>query len=482
MKMKKTRNKIYKVPEEYFFRVHHIRPRFKDDVENVLFYMAAEIAKMRPEEYKKFKEKLNRAIKLYPGNASKTAKTINNWRTEISSLFGLIEYDGETAKPGRMALLLSETQDLIEFFRYFLFYFQYPGGHLKPRETLELIKAGIRFKPAKYLIQVMLEGGKLAGEGRFGITKAEATHCIFNDLRVTRDGRPPKETAEIILANRKAGVAYDQKGDVIRYAGDILDYMELADLVKLRPNYQYYLNAVNLETIQAFVSDDTYFGPYQRLYRKPGLALADVTATQQQWFRFVNNKLESDIFEANVLSIIEEAGEVAADVEKSHFIKEVLEKIRSSREAEEAIAAKEVGDIGETIVIEHEKLRLVVMKREDVIHLIKKIPESLGVGYDISSFEGLGDMRRYIEVKTTVSRGKLAAQNFHMTPSEWSAANTLKKTYFVYRLMISTHDIGLFLIQDPVGKYKEDLLDMIPRNGADVTYSEKSGRWEKLLV
>ena len=115
---------IYETPQEYFFRIHHIRPRFKNDVENVLFYMATEIAKLKPEEHEAFKQKLNTTIKLYPGNASKELKTINNWRTEISSLFGLTEYDGDISKPGRMALLLSESQDLIEFFRYFLFYFQ----------------------------------------------------------------------------------------------------------------------------------------------------------------------------------------------------------------------------------------------------------------------------------------------------------------------------------------------------------------------
>ncbi len=122
---------MYEVPEEYFYRIHHIRPRFKNDVENVLFYMATEIAKLDPEKHEAFKEKLNNTIKFYPGNTSKEEKTINNWRTEISALFGLIEYEGEVSKPGRMSLLLSETQDLIEFFRYFLFYFQYPGGHLK---------------------------------------------------------------------------------------------------------------------------------------------------------------------------------------------------------------------------------------------------------------------------------------------------------------------------------------------------------------
>ena len=69
-----------------------------------------------------------------------------------------------------------------------------------------------------------------------------------------------------------------------------------------------------------------------------------------------------------------------------------------------------------------------------------------------------------------------------MTPSEWSSANTLRLNYFVYRLMISSGGVNLFLIKDPVGKYKEDLLDMIPREGADVRYSEKSGYWEPLLV
>lgn len=473
---------MYEIPKEYFFRLHHIRPRFKNDVENVLFYMATEIAKLSPEEHEAFKAKLNNTIKLYTGNASKELKTINNWRTEISSLFGLIEYDGDISKPGRMALLLSESQDLIEFFRYFLFYFQYPGGHLKPHETLECIKAGIRFKPAKYLMQVILEGKKIVGnDGKFGVTKAEATHCIFNDLRVTRDGRSPKETAEFILQNRKTDVQYDQSGDVIRYAGDILDYMELADLVKLRPNYQYYLNTINLETIQAFINDGDYFGPYQVLYDKADLSLADVVSTQQDWFHYVNNKLDSSIFEANVLSIIEEASEATGDREMSVFIKEILLKVQTIREGE-TVRTKEIGDVGEAMVVEHEKTRMVSLKREDLIHLIKKIPETFAVGYDISSFEGVSDIRRYIEVKTSISRGRLATQNFHMTPSEWSAANSLRKTYYVYRLMISTQDVNLFLIQDPVGQYKEDLLDMIPRDGADIRYSDKSGRWEKLLV
>lgn len=473
---------MYRIPDEYYFRLHHSRPRFKSDVENVLLFIASEVASIEPTDKDSFREKLNAAIRLYPGNASATDKTIDNWRTEISSLFGLIERDGNIRKPGRMALLLADNQDLIEFFRYFLYYFQYPGGHLKSQESMKMIEAGIKFKPAKYLISVLLEGQKLVEGGKFGITKAEATHCIFNDLRVTRDGQSPKTTATKILAQRSVGTEYDNDGDITRYAGDILDYLQLADLTRQRPNYQFYLNMANLDVLQAFVSSDDFFKPYEYLYNKQGLTPANVSEAIDEWFAYVNNKIDTSIFEANVLSIIEEMEETTEKTEQTDFIKEVLLRIRTRKEAETGIKTKEVGDIGETIVIEHEKVRLTNLNRKDLLHLIQKIPEKFAVGYDISSFQGVDNIRRYIEVKTTISRGKLFTSNFHMTPSEWSAADTLSKNYYVYRLMISSEDVTLFLIQDPVGKYKESLLNMMPRDGADIRYSEKSGVWEELLV
>ena len=95
---------------------------------------------------------------------------------------------------------------------------------------------------------------------------------------------------------------------------------------------------------------------------------------------------------------------------------------------------------------------------------------------------GIGNLRRLIEVKTTISRGKLSGTSFHMTPSEWSSASSHRGIYFIYRLMISSGDVRLFVIQDPVGKYKSDLLDIMVREGADIRYSEKSGNWEKILV
>ena len=118
------------------------------------------------------------------------------------------------------------------------------------------------------------------------------------------------------------------------------------------------------------------------------------------------------------------------------------------------------------------------------IHLIKRIPTQFAVGYDIQSVE-LDERKRYIEVKTTISSKPLHFNKVHLTPNEWNTANKMRDRYFVYRLMISKTEKKLFLIQDPVGLYKRDLIDMIPKDGADITFSTtraEVGNFEELLT
>lgn len=170
---------MYRVPEEFHIRLHQCRPRFKNNIEDVLLFMASEICIIGELPNEAFAEQLNGSIKLFKGNASKSKKTIDNWRTEISSLLGLIEYtDYGTSKPSKMARTLDQGQDLIEFFRFFCFKFQYPGGHLKPARSLELIESGVKFKPAQYILKLLFEANK-GMEKKFGISKEEATHCMF---------------------------------------------------------------------------------------------------------------------------------------------------------------------------------------------------------------------------------------------------------------------------------------------------------------
>ena len=104
------------------------------------------------------------------------------------------------------------------------------------------------------------------------------------------------------------------------------------------------------------------------------------------------------------------------------------------------------------------------------------------VGYDILSVE-LDERKRFIEVKTTVSSKPLHFNRIHLTKNEWNQASSVHDRYFVYRLLLSKTERKLFLLQDPVGLYKKDMIDMIPSDGADITFDPKKvGEYEELLT
>lgn len=481
----------YKIPDEYYFRIHHVRPRFKGDIENVLIYVAEELARVGERPVKEFVHDVNAALYRYPGNAHRELKTINNWRTEISALFGFIEHTGNTDKPGRRALELARNQDLVESFKIFLYNFQYPGAHIKPKYVLEQIEKGVHFKPAQYILQVLRYANKDGGNS-IGITKFEVCHCIFNDLRVTRDNEGAKATWGRIKQNRKNELEYDQTGDVIRYAGDIIDYMEIANLLKTYDSRTYYLNTLEEETIIKFCESTEWFSEYDTMIKNHSGSMEEVKNCIKGWFSFVNRDIEDTDFSTDILAYI------ANDEEELKTLKESSQSdgrpdLRGFLDREEAyekrmrtymesFTTKDIGDIGEGLVHGHECMRVKLGGREDLIHLIKRIPTQFAVGYDISSVE-LDERKRYIEVKTTISSKPLHFNRIHLTKNEWNTASSTHDRYYVYRLLLSKNERKLFLLQDPVGLYKKDKIEMVPSDGADITFDpSKVGEFEELLT
>ena len=466
---------MYNIDPQFYFRLHQVRPRFKNDIENVILFVATEISKLKPMPIDQFNTQLFSAIRLYTGNANRKDKTIHNWRTEIAALFGLIVEDNLTqiARPGTIAIKLSKEQDLVQFFKYFLFYFQFPGGHIKTHKLKYIIESGIKFKPAQYFLKVLEAGEKYTGK-RFSLNKAEATHFIFNDLRVTRDNCDPLNVVKRIIENRTSKIELDWRGDIIRYAGDILDYMVISDLL-VQHATDYYINWGDRETIISFLESDFWFSGYDHLYNTD-FPIGKLKFIEDDWFRYVNTDLGDDLFQTDVLKYL--------GIEKEDYtnlIESAIEEIESAFDPENVRNTKEIGDFGENLILGHECMRIKIGGREDLIHLIKKIPSAFAVGYDIQSVE-LDSKKRYIEVKSTISNQSLNFYNFHLTPNEWSTADTLRDSYYVYRLMISKKDRKLFIMKDPVGNYKNDLIRMTPRNGADIIFSEKSGSWNELLI
>lgn len=481
----------YKIPEEYYFRIHHVRPRFKGDIENVLIYVAEELSRVGEKPVDDFVSEVNAALFRYPGNAHRELKTINNWRTEISALFGFVEHTDNTDKPGRRALELANNQDLVESFKVFLYNFQYPGAHIKPKNVLEQIEAGVRFKPAQYILQ-LLKYANRDGSNSIGITKFEACHCIFNDLRVTRDNEGVEATWERIRKNRNNKLEYDQTGDVIRYAGDIIDYMEIANLLKTYDSRTYYLNTLEEETIIKFCESTEWFSEYDTMIKKRSGSLEAVKDCTTGWFAYVNRDIQDTDFSTDILAYIASDEDELNELKKNTNsdgapdIKEFLNREEAFEERVESymdvFSTKDIGDIGEGLVHGHECMRVKLGGREDLIHLIKRIPTQFAVGYDISSVE-LDEKKRYIEVKTTISSKPIHFNRIHLTKNEWNTASSTHDRYYVYRLLLSKTERKLFLLQDPVGLYKSDKIDMIPNDGADITFDpSRVGRFEELLT
>lgn len=481
----------YKIPEEYYFRIHHVRPRFKGDIENVLIYVAEELARVGEKPTDEFVQAVNNALFQYPGNAHRELKTINNWRTEISALFGFIEHTETTDKPGRRAIELANNQDLVESFKVFLYNFQYPGAHIKPKKVLEQIEAGIRFKPAQYILQLLRFANKDGGNS-VGITKFEACHCIFNDLRVTRDNEGVEATWKRINDNRKNKMEYDQTGDVVRYVGDIIDYMEIANLLKTYDSRTYYLNTLEEETIIKFCESTEWFDEYDSMIANRAGDIETVKACVSGWFAYVNRDIQDTDFSTDILSFIANDEDELKELKKNSHA-DGRPDLREFLDREEALKArvesymesfttKDIGDIGEGLIHGHECMRVKLGGREDLIHLIKRIPTQFAVGYDISSVE-LDERKRYIEVKTTISSKPLHFNRIHLTKNEWNTASSTHDRYYVYRLLLSKKERKLFLLQDPVGLYKADKIDMIPSDGADITFDpSKVGEFEELLT
>jgi hypothetical protein len=444
---------FYRVPPKCFLRLHHVRPRFKNNVENVILYVASLVTQTGVTENDLFRKIVLKKLKEFPGNANLAEKTLHNWRTEISALFGLYYEDEKKTYPSPLALNLNDDQDLSKFFKYFLYSFQYPGGHVKLHEIQHLVNEGVCFNPSRYFLNVLFSLEKLqTGQGY--LTKGEACHMIFNDKRATCDPglQNVEPISKTILINRKNKVQYDLSGDVIRYAGDILDYLVLANLLKDYAG-KFFINKTEKRAIDKFLSKNNYF-KIEKVFLK------DANLLEKKWVEFCSEAVVNKVFSTDVLAFI------AKDEKEYKELQNRTNYIAAAEIPGKETRTKDIGDYGENVVYGHECTFLKLNKREDLIQLVKCIPNHFAVGYDIQSV-GIDEIKKYIEVKSTISSKKLTFNKFHLTKNELSSAQTLKENYYVYRLQIikgekaeDEPELILKIIKNPIQLFKNELIDI----------------------
>lgn len=93
---------------------------------------------------------------------------------------------------------------------------------------------------------------------------------------------------------------------------------------------------------------------------------------------------------------------------------------------------KTIGDIGEELVFEYEKQRLINLGFTELANKIEHSSKMIGdgLGYDIKSFNEDGS-HRYIEVKTTTQSNQAS---FYMSVNEVEFARINKNAFFIYRV------------------------------------------------
>lgn len=452
------KGKFYEIPKGRFKHIKHTRPKFKTQLIPVLIYFSEAIVSLGMLLKTEFDKRLTEKIYNYPGNETKELKTIKNWRTEITTMFGFIEHNGDYVAPSKRAKELCEEKDIVKALRKFLLTFQYPGNHTNVNTISDYIKNGIKFKPAQYILKLLKYASNVESE-RVGLTREEVSYMIFNDLSVTRDQVDVSVTWNRIKYNRENYISYKRQSDLTRYADDILYFMELAKLL-ICENQYYYLNVFENEIIDIFINSDLWFNEYEDMYTSGCPDNKIIRACSEKWIDYVNQNFSNIDF--SIRSIYPEINTQFSDA----LIKRVLDLQYSD------LRNSEIGSLGESTVIFYENLKLKKNNWNDQLHLIKYIPSNYSLGFDIQSI-GDDHFKIFIEVKTTFSSNESDINHCLLTKNEWNTAESLGDRYYIYRVFIKDNTVRIKLLCNPVKLYKTDQIRMIPSKGAEIFFDDK---------
>ncbi|MCK4400849.1 DUF3883 domain-containing protein [bacterium] len=460
---------MYKIPDEYFLRLHFPRSRFSRALEDTLLLLAEQINTIGVTDKEHFNKMLDDVIRD-TNEVESTDKTIRNQRTEMIKLFGLVKYSDGAVVPGTRLIHLHETQDIPRFFKSLCKKFQYPGGFLKPDKVKDIVLNDVQFKPAKTILKLLKTGE--SKHGQFAVSTAEVTHFIFNDKRVTAENEMSGKTIKRIEDFRKSGDVLNMGSDVIRYARDFLKYMTLANLLdKFKGMYS--LNNGEVKAINALISDKDYFNNYQDMIDNSGDWVAnEYKKIDEQWMDwFADIDVEDDKKLNTPTSAL-----IKDDIKFPNQWKKVREMLDQRNPVARGRALKDIGDEGENIVLEYEK-DIVRKNCKHLLPQVKIVSDINSLGYDIISVEPDGSrMKKYIEVKTTKKNYIKGDPPFTISINEWSVAQQQADSYYIYRVIITREGIAIFEIKNPFKKHKNGKLVVEPL-AYKVVYSSDSGRY-----
>ena len=440
----------YQTPQNSMLRSAFPRGRILSQVEDELAILTQFIVRFAP----KTKDEFDKLVDTeYSKLRSVSEKSIRNYRTEMTKLFGLITVGAdEIVYPSPRTTLLVETQNFPLFFKTFCHRFQFPNGINKAQETTKQINANIHFKPAKFILDLFVLGEEKCGT-TFSLNGTEVSNLIFNDVRVTSGLLTASDVLNSLLELRSRDTKFEGGSKIAQHGREFLGYMLLARLLK-QGDSGFQLNKKESPSINFIRESDSFFDipadyitnakSRKEFQSEWGLWFGDVSQIEKEKFVAYSGKVEVPTIQVAGIETTPEAEALASPTQQD---------------------LKEIGDKGELVVLKYEKERIYQI-RPDKIGLVQRVANDTALGYDIQSLE-FDDVskKKFIEVKTTERTFPPSEQvltYFPMSGNEWETARTQGESYYIYRVFLTEKEPTMFVIKNPVKRCEEGHIILEP--------------------
>lgn len=436
------------------YRCTIIRGKSKKEMDDLLPAYASVIDEICPCKHDDFESLFNNAFQRFLPESDRIKKTLDNHRTEISGkLFGMYFYadDGMVYESERTQKSLSDS-DQPAFFKDICFKMQFPNGMQKVSTTVaQRINDKISIRPFAFVLKLL----QIAKTANVDITKKMLGYYVLNSLDVLQGNASPYEVLEVIDADVKAKIERDivVPGKASSYThqhiNEQLNYLELANLIRITDDKRIILNPNEKSTVDLFV---------QEYDKKPAFDVYSYdlkTVEERKIFQF-----DWDAYYARLSSYASKFATTSASL--SYREEKTIDKKEKPKKQGQNLV--EFGDEGEALVYTYEKNRVAEFNP----HLVRKVlalGKTRGIGYDIQSvIAEPGDMAefvKYIEVKSTKRftcpdpDDSLWIDTLNVTRNEYVAAKQHGEFYYIYRVYFTSQGVSMFIIGD-VGKKLSD--------------------------
>ena len=444
------------------YRCTIIRGKSQKEMDDFLPVYAKVIDEICPCLASDFESLFNNAFMRFLPESERIKKTMDNHRTEIAGkLFGMYYKadDGMVYVSERTQKFL-EDNDQPAFFKDICYKMQFPNGTQKVGSTVrQRVVDGICIRPIAFVLKFLL----IAKQANVSVTKREIGYYVLNSLDVLQGNASPYEVLEQIDKDQKDGIVRDiivpgkKPSYTWQHIKEQLNYVELANLIRLSDDKRILLNPSEMNTIELFASDYDK-KPEFDVYSYDLSTLDGRKAFQLDWdYYFSRISAVADQFTTSAESLLFDG------TEKDEPKPEEKPKATTNLTA--------FGDEGESIVYEYEKNRVSAFNKR-LANKVLSLGRTKGLGYDIQSVIAepgdVAEFVKYIEVKSTKRltcpdvNDDLWVDTLNVTRNEWVAAKQHGKFYSIFRVYFTRDGIYMFVITNVAEKLDDGRMTAVP--------------------